>query len=284
MSDFEAYYLWQNFWRQQPGIVKTLLDSLDILADEVQLDAFDAWYFENVLDQVPESHMTADKFPVAERKDKLRDIRAVVTHHIRVQLQNKRHTTLKEIRSKSKSLISAISNARLSNVSDELHILPAQSLSKLFPVVFCTPGQLRDYGYYFDTLLVSDNNGGDFQAYQAQSKQCVFVTNAISSGVINSQKDLKVARLQVMSIGRSFKWNDLPASDKLHLLNGLASQFAPYLDQIRIYNAREVQIFSFMGEITDAYLLKEIAMAVQSCWRRSASGGQTYHRSSSGFA
>ena len=256
MVDFEAYYLWVNFWKQLPPHIQTLLESLDILDVSVQTDAFDAWYFENVLDQVPESHMVTEDLPAEMRKQKLRDIRAIAAHQMKTALQNKRFKTLRHVKSTAKSLIAGLQNSRNNTVTDELHILPAQSLSNLFPVVFCTPGQLRDYGYYFDTLLVADGNGGDLQAYQAQSHQCVIVTRSIPSGVHNLTKGLQIARLSVTSMARKFKWNDLPASDKLHLLNSMASQFTPFIKQIRIYNARNIQIFSLLGEITDHYILK----------------------------
>ena len=258
MVDFEAYYLWVNFWKQLPSHVKMLLESLDILDDEVQTDAFDSWYFENVLDQVPESHMVTGDLPIDERKSKLRDIRAVAANHLKVKLQNARHKTLRQIKGTAKNLHAALHNSRQNTVTDELHILPAQALCKLFPVVFCTQGQLRDYGYYFDTLLVADGNGGDLQAYQAQSQQCVVVTRAMPSGIQNLNKGIQIGRLSVTSMDRPFRWNDLPASDKLHLLNSLASQFAPFLDNVRIYNARNIQIFSFLGDITDNFILRSL--------------------------
>ena len=260
MVDFEAYYLWRNFWKQQSDLTRTLLQALEILEPQDQMDAYDAWYFENVLDQVPESHMTPASLPLEERRAKLRDLRAVVGNHIRVQLQNSRYQALREVKHKSKTLHTAIANARLNTVSDELHIHPAQSLCKLFPVVFCTPGQLRDYGYYFDTLLVADNNGGDFKAYQAQSKQCVFVTASLPSNIVSTHAELQTAKLQVTTFSETFTWNDLPASERLHMLNTIASQFAPYTDCMKIYNAREVQIFSFLGEIADQFILTNLQM------------------------
>jgi len=260
MVDFEAYYLWRRFWTQLPENAHTLLESLDILEDEDQVRAFDSWYFENILDQIPDSHLVTGSLPSDERRNHLRDLRSVVLNYIKIELNGRRHLTMREFKNNMKGLLNALSSSKLNSASDELHVLPAQSLSKLFPIVFCTPGQLRDYGYYFDTLLVSDNTGGDFQSYKAQSNRCILFTNSIPSNVNALSGELSIQRLRIGALNKTFTWNDLPSSDKLKYLNSLACQFLPYLSELKIYNGRDIQIFSFIGEICDNHVLDALGM------------------------
>ena len=269
MPDFEAYYLWRNFWIQQPPHIHTLLESLDILEDNDQTHAFDSWYFENILDRLPLSHMVNGPLPSRERKNKLSDLRSIVLQYIRTQLQKNRHEVLRSIKSTAKNLHSAIGSSKRSTTSDELQCLQATALSKLFPVVFCTPGQLRDYGYYFSTLVVSDTTGGDFKLYQAQGNKCVMVTKSIPSNAEALSSDLAITRLNTTTLTPSFEWNKLPASDRLFHLNALASQFLPFTDTLNIYNCRNIQIFSFLGEIADQSILAELSTP----YKRQANGG-----------
>jgi hypothetical protein len=260
MVDFEAYYLWRRFWTQLPENAHILLESLDILDDEDQVQAFDSWYFENILDQIPDSHIVTGAPPSEERKNHLGDLRSVVLNHIKIELNRQRHMTMREFKHKMKGLLNALSSSKINSTSDELHVLPAQSLSKLFPIVFCTPGQLRDYGYYFDTLLISDDTGGDFQSFKAQSNRCILFTNTIPANVNSLSGELSIQRLRIATLSKTFTWNKLPSSEKLKYLNSLACQLLPYISELKIYNGRDIQIFSFMGDICDNYVLSELKM------------------------
>ncbi len=260
MVDFEAYYLWRRFWSQLPNNAQTLLESLDILDDEDQVQAFESWYFENILDQIPESHLVTCELPSDIRKTYLEDLRSVVLNHIKVEVNRKRYHTIREFKSNLKGLLNVLSSSKMSSTSDELHVLPAQTLSKLFPIVFCSPGQLRDYGYYFDTLLVSDNTGGDFQSYKAQSKRCILFTNTIPTNVNELSGELSIQRLRITSLNNSFIWNDIPSSERLKHLNALACQLLPYAGEMKIYNGRDIQIFSFLGDTCDKYIMGSLQM------------------------
>ncbi|RLD17990.1 MAG: hypothetical protein DRI69_11170 [Bacteroidetes bacterium] len=167
---------------------------------------------------------------------------------------------MREFKHNMKGILNALTSSKMNSTSDELHVLPAQSLSKLFPIVFCSPGQLRDYGYYFDTLLVSDNTGGDFQSFKAQSNRCILFTNTIPGNVNSLAGELKIQRLRLGTLNKPFTWNKLPASERLKHLNSLACQLLPYMSELKIYNGRDIQIFSFAGDICDKYLLDALKM------------------------
>ena len=167
---------------------------------------------------------------------------------------------MREFRHNMKGLLSALSSSKMNSTSDELHVLPAQSLSKLFPIVFCSPGQLRDYGYYFDTLLVSDNTGGDFHSFKAQSNRCILFTNTIPSNINSLSGAMSIQRLRLGTLSKPFTWNNLPSSEKLKHLNSLACQFLPYMSELKIYNGRDLQIFSFIGDICDNYVMEGLKM------------------------
>ncbi|MDX1407316.1 MAG: hypothetical protein R3330_04265, partial [Saprospiraceae bacterium] len=57
-----------------------------------------------------------------------------------------------------------------------------------------------------------------------------------------------------------FTWNQLPATGKLQHLQALASQFSPFLGDLKIYHTRRIQILSFLGEICDRYVLDRLAL------------------------
>ncbi|MDX1476124.1 MAG: hypothetical protein R3301_00415, partial [Saprospiraceae bacterium] len=78
MADFEAYFLWRSFWFQLEDNVRTLLEGLDIMDDVDQMHAFEAWYFENVLDQIPAARIAARRIDQKAYEERLGEMRAVV--------------------------------------------------------------------------------------------------------------------------------------------------------------------------------------------------------------
>ena len=260
LSDFEAYYLWRSFWSQLDDNTRAILESLDLMEDHAQVDAFDAWYFDNILDQTQESEMH-DRLPRhTEFMNKIADTRAVVTETIRNACQNTRHEILKELRNKNKKLVSGITQANAVVLTEELKVLPAQVLSRLFPVVFCSQVHLRDYAYYFDNLVVWNQNGTDFKAACAQAQKCILFSSAAITDTDVNDNIYSFKRLRINSAREPRKLLTLTASDKLRVATRLSSLLMPFVHEMRAYNARHVQILSFMGELSDKHLLSLLEM------------------------
>lgn len=260
MHDFEAYFLWRSFWSQLEVNVRTLLEGLDIMDDADQMPAFEDWYFENVLEQIPEAQIAQkqmDKDHFDERRD---EMHSVVINHIRQCIRQRRHVALKDLRSTQKSLIMSISKGKHAVLNDELRILPAKDLMELFPVVFCNQGDLRDYGYYSDMLCVVDETGVDYRVFMAQARRCVLLTHKMPGQMDPTLSKINFAGLNTRTMTRPFPWNNLPATGKLQHLQPLASQFAPAIKELKIYNTRGLQILSCLGEVCDTYLLRQLKM------------------------
>ena len=85
-------------------------------------------------------------------------------------------------------------------------------------------------------------------------------TNTIPSNVNSLSGELSIQRLRVGTLNKTFTWNNLPSSERLKHLNSLACQLMPYIQDLKIYNGRDIQIFSFMGDICDKYVLDQLQM------------------------
>lgn len=259
LVDFEAYFLWRQFWSQLDNNVKALLESLDLLDDADQVAAFDRWYIENVLDQIPRRRIAREVPPTHAFEEHMRDLRAVVLTHVKARLHQQRHQVLKSMRGTQKALIQSISNGNYSAVADELQVIPAQDLARLFPVVVCTPSELRDYGYYFDRLCVVAKNGCDFKSYIAQSKSCILFTRE-GPAEPTEQLAARSCRLLVHRSNGGFQWKELPATGKLQKLQTLASQLHPHCGSMRLYNCKGIEIFSFLGDTVDKAILQRLGV------------------------
>lgn len=257
LVDFEAYFLWRRFWSQLDGNLKMLLEALDILDESEQINAFDRWYIGNVLDRVPPTEIAREVPSLEGAYARIRDMKAVLINHVKTQMQQQRYNVLSAMRKTQKALVQNIASGNYSAVTDELHVLPAKDLARLFPFVVCTPTELRDYAYYFDRLCVLSTNGADFRSFFAQSQRCVLLTEEAPQ-VSGEHTMPDVSRLGVRSLKQTFTWHELPATGKLQKLQSLASQLHPFLRELRVYNAKGLQIFSFLGDSIDARILESL--------------------------
>lgn len=252
-EDIDAYTLWTNFWSAQHARTRAVLRCLDLMEDDDLVQAFDAWYFGMVLSQVPDHTIVSDRVPVQRMHPQQADLRAALEGHLRAQVQDSRHHVLREIATVQANLIQSIAKSQLSTFSEELRILPAKDLVGLFPVIMCNAEHLTEYGYYCDTLFVMTESGHDYKAYAAQSRHCVLFTQSPPKAVPESWQAVS---LDIMPLERTNDWRSVPTSDRLPFLEALASQFVPFLQGMRVYNAKDIQIFSFLGERIDAQVLQ----------------------------
>lgn len=259
MTEFDAYYLWRSFWSQLDNNTQNVLKSLEVMDDSDQLAAFDSWYFDNILNQIPEAELVADSIQEEDIARRVHDVRALVVDRIRNRIQNTRNETLKEQRGKLKKLISSIASANAVVISEELKVLPAQMLSQLFPVVFCSAMHLRDYAYYFDTLIVENESGADFKSACAQSKRCMFFSSREQVPDDVKPSAYVVRSLRIPSVYQAANLYSAPGTEKLRICNELSAVINPYREELRAYNAKYIQLFSFMGPVIDSALLNLMA-------------------------
>jgi hypothetical protein len=184
-------------------------------------------------------------------------LRAALEGHLRAEIQTRRHETLREVSSVQKNLLQSIAKSQLNTFSDELRILPAKDITGLFPIVICSQDQVTGYSYYFDNLFVVSDEGHDYKAYAAQSKRCVMLTQASPKFVPDQWT---MVSLNISPFTQVFDWRSVSTSDRLPFLETLASQFSPFLHEMRVYNARGIQIFSFLGDRLDMSLMQRLGM------------------------
>ena len=258
MAEFEAYYLWRTFWSKLSSGVKVLMESLDLMEDHEQFEAFDAWYLNNVLDQIPEADMLRSIPDNNEFGNRINDLRAVVVEHISARLQNERFELLRDLKGKNKRLLQCINNGNQIVLAEELKVVPAQVLARMFPIVFCSSVHLRDYAYYFDSLMVFNRNGADFKAACAQSQRCVFLSPHAPALDEKQAQELQSTYLRTPSTDNPLRINELPASDRLKTCRQLASILSRFGGELNGYNARNIQVLSFMGATIDKQVLEQL--------------------------
>jgi hypothetical protein len=262
-TDIDAYTLWTGFWSAQNTRTKAVLRCLDLMEDTDIVLAFDTWYFGLILAQVPDHMLVNEKNSVQERHPQLSDLRMALEGHIKALAQTKRHEVLREVASVQKALLLSIAKSQLNSFNDELRILPAKDLSGLFPVLLCSQDQLTEYSYYFDTLYVVSDEGHDYKSFAAQSKRCVMFTQAPPRFGVEAAPAghlWTTTSLGITAPGQAQDWRFLSTSERLPFLEALSSQFTPFLKEMRVYNARGIQIFSFLGDRLDTTLMQRLGM------------------------
>ncbi len=255
--DIDAYTLWTGFWSAQNTRTRAVLRCLDLMEDSDIVQAFDTWYFGLTLGQIPDHTIISEKSNAQEVHPQMADLHAALEGHIRAMAQTKRNDVLRDIAPVQKALLLSIAKSHLNSFSDELRILPAKDLACLFPVVLCNQEQITEYGYYFDTLHVLSDDGHDYKSFAAQSKRCMMITKAPPKFALDQWT---LVSLDIAPLEQVYDWRSVPTSDRLPFLEALASQFAPFLNEMRVYNARGIQIFSFLGDRIDGTLMQRLGM------------------------
>jgi hypothetical protein len=255
--DIDAYTLWTGFWSAQNARTRAVLRCLDLMEDSDIVQAFDTWYFGLTLGQIPDHTIVSAKSNVQESHPQMTDLRAAMEGHMRAIVQTKRNDVMREIAPVQKTLLLSIAKSQLNSFCDELRILPAKDLAGLFPVVLCNQEQITEYGYYFDTLYVMTEDGHDYKSYAAQSRRCVMITKTPPKFALDQWAMMS---LDIAPLEQTYDWKSVPTSDRLPFLEALASQFAPFLNEMRVYNARGIQIFSFLGDRIDGTLMQRLGM------------------------
>ncbi|HLF64327.1 MAG TPA: hypothetical protein VI603_11270 [Saprospiraceae bacterium] len=255
--DLDAYTLWTGFWSAQHSRTKAVLRCLDLMEDSDIVQAFDTWYFGLTLAQIPDHAIVSEKSSMLELHPQMDDLRAALEGHIRALVQTRRHDVLREIAPIQKALLLSIVKSHLNTFTDELRILPAKDLAELFPILICNQEQVTEYAYYFDTLYVLTDEGHDYKSYAAQSRRCVMITQAPPKFALDQWT---ITSQDIAPLDQALDWRSVSTSERLPFLEALASQFAPFLNEMRVYNARGIQIFSFLGDRIDSTLMQRLGM------------------------
>jgi hypothetical protein len=256
-DDIDAFTLWTGFWSAQNTRTKAVLLCLDLMEDHDLVQAFDTWYFGLTLGQIPDRMVVHGKTAMPSEHPQLGDLRAAVEGHLRAITQTSRHEVMREIATVSKAFVQSIAKSQLNIFGDELRILPAKDLMRLFPVVLCNQEQVTEYAYYADALYVVTDEGHDYKTFAAQSKRCVMLTTHPPKFAPDGWS---VLRMDELSLDEAEDWRTVATSDRLAFVDALASQFTPFLDEMRVYNARGIQVFSFLGDRLDNALLQRLGM------------------------
>lgn len=255
--DIDAYTLWTGFWTAQNNRTRAVLRCLDLMEDADLVQAFDTWYFGLTLGQIPDHSVVHDRMPALSEHPQITDLRAALEGHMRAATQTTRHEMLRETRSVHKALLASIAKGQLNTFTEELRILPAKDISQVFPVLLCTPEQVAEYGYYADRLFVISDTGHDYKMFSAQAKHCVMVSRQTPKV---TPEGWTMTRLDTVMPERAMDWRDVPTSDRLPWVESMTRQFTPFLDELRVYNARGVQVFSFLGDRMDNALMQRLGM------------------------
>ncbi len=243
--DIDAYTLWTNFWTAQNPRTRSVLKCLDLMEDNDLVAAFDTWYFDLTLSQVQDPDLVGPQMQIAPAHARQADLKNALVGYIRATVQNRRYGALREIASTQKMLIQSIAKARVSVFNDELRVLPARDMSGLFPVLICTPDQIAGYGYYYDTLMVCAESGHDHKVFASQAKRCVLITEQKPRQFPDQWVE---SALEVPEFNTVKNWQSVPVNERLPFLGCLAGQFVPFLEDLRVFNGRHLQIFSFLGD------------------------------------
>jgi hypothetical protein len=255
--DIDAYTLWTNFWTAQNARTKAILKCLDLMEDSDLVQAFDSWYFGLVLAQIPDHGIVSERDRIQDIHPQHSDLRAALEGHMRAMTQARRHAKLRQIASLQTSLMQSIAKSQLNSFSEELRILPAKDLTELFPVILCTQEQISEYGYYCDALIVCADEGSDHKVFAAQARRCVMLTQ--SPPRVPGEQWV-CANLYIDAIAQRYDWQAVPTSERLPFIESLASQFAGFLKGMRIYNTRDIQIMSFLGDRIDHGMLQHLGL------------------------
>jgi hypothetical protein len=255
--DIDAYTLWTGFWSAQNNRTRAVLRCLELMEDSDLVQAFDTWYFGKTLSQIPDHTVASRTGEDQMAHPQIYDLRAALDGHLRAMTQTRRHELMRVISPAHPAFIQSVGKSQLNVFSEELRILPAKEIAHLFPVLLCTQDQVAEYGYHADTLVVINEDGQDFKTYAAQAQRCVMITQHMAKYV---PEGWTMTRLEVLPMAPQNDWREVGTSERLGFVEGLATQFAPFLEDLRVYNSRGVQVFSFLGDRLDGQLMQRLGM------------------------
>ena len=147
--------------------------------------------------------------------------------------------------------------------------------SDLFPIQIITPqAYTREFGLdakgsSLFSMFVLGEAGiemGTTMASTCRESACRILTApTIAKRIVDLSLSARKVSFLVKQMHRNsmqadFNWQNVASSDKLPKLKRLASQFKPVIKHMRIYNAKQVQIFSFMGPKLDSWILDRLGM------------------------
>ena len=256
LSYIEEYVLWNAFWSHLPPKAQDLLSAIEPISPEKRLPAFEGWYQWLMLERHYSTEMIENQSDIQDFLKYHVNIVPLVPQVIKRTWQAKRYHALHQLRKSGRELSQAIARSRLAACHNALRQNPSL-IAELFPIVLTRDTGTIESDLQFwllvntDEMAVPDVENG--HVFMLEQKSGTRTLDFIDAGYYHHP-------LQSKHCPENFHWQKLSTANKLAAISGLASMFTPFAASLRIYNARSIQILSFLGAQFDQYILDQLSM------------------------